>query len=227
MLSGMYPRTARILPVMGLLLCGAVSAEDADWPESVTAVDTARVNEGSLVFLAAAPERRVLQTRNRLTIGADSLASGWVALEQCQRNLDPVAAVEIVYRYHGLRGLRVASATAMDSAHVAGNSVQLSGVRPGGEVCIVAEVQVLKPDGAGGYRLQSGPFHRRFLDGYYPLALDYRVEWPAGRLVLVSVVPAAQEGFAVQTQPGSLQIDTLFEGRLTIELQFEPFGNQK
>ena len=176
---------------------------------------------GRWYFSRLPPERRVLQTRNRLTIGADSLASGWVALEQCQGNLDPVAAVEIVYRYHGLRGLRVASATAMDAAHVAGNTVQLTGVRPGGEVCIVAEVQVLKPDGAGGYRLQSGPFHRRFLDGYYPLALDYRVEWPAGRLVLVSVVPEAQAGFAVQTQPGSLQIDTLFEGRLTIELQFE------
>ncbi len=206
---------------MGLLLCAAALAEDADWPESVTAADTARVNEGALVFLASAPERRILQTRNRLTIGADSLASGWLALEQCQGNLDPVAAVEIVYRYHGLRGLRVASATAMDAAHVAGNTVQLSGVRPGGEVCIVAEVQVLKPDGAGGYRLQSGPFHRRFLDGYYPLALDYRVEWPADRLALVSVAPEAQPGYAIHARPGVLHIDTLFEGRLTIELQFE------
>ena len=81
---------------------------------------------------------------------------------------------------------------------------------------------MLKPDGAGGYRLQSGPFHRRFLDGYYPLALDYRVEWPAGRLALLSVAPAAQAGICeCKRGRAVLHIDTLFEGRLTIELQFE------
>jgi hypothetical protein len=183
--------------------------------------DTAQVNEGTLVFLATVPERRVLRTRNRLIIGADSLASGWVSLEQCQGNLDPVAAVEIVYRYHGLRGLRVQSASAMDAARVDGNSVQLTGVRHGAEVCVTAEVQVLQPNGTGGFRLSSGPFHRRFLDGYYPLNLEYRVEWPAGRLELVAVTPRVQPGFAVRSAPGSLQIDALFEGRLTIGLEFE------
>ena len=222
MLSGVYLRTTRLLPAMGLLLCVGAMAGDADWPDSVTAADIADVNEGALVFLAAVPERRVLRTRNRLIIDAGSLVSGWVALEQCQGNLDPVDAVEIVYRYHGLRGLRIVSARAVDSVRVAGSSVQLTGVHPGGEVCIAAEVQVLQPDGSGGYRLQSGPFHRRFLDGYYPLALDYRVEWPDDRLALVSVVPEVQPGFVVRSGSGTLHIETLFEGRLTIELRFMP-----
>jgi len=56
-----------------------------------------RVNEGTLAFITFVPPgRRVLQTRNRMTISAESLASGWVALDQCQGKLDPVAAVEIV-----------------------------------------------------------------------------------------------------------------------------------
>jgi len=215
----MTARVVRILPVLGLVLCAAAGAEDASWPD--TDVDAAAgINEGTLVFLTAAPERRILQTRNRLIIGTKSLSSGWVMLEQCQANLDPVAEIEIEYRYHGLRRLRVLSATAMESARVEGNSVQLTGVERGGEVCIAAEVQVLRVDGAGGYRLQSGPFHRRFLDGYYPLQLDYRVEWPDTRLALVSISPPAQAGFTVHAQPGVLHIETLFEGMLTIELQF-------
>jgi len=219
MLRVMFARVVRILPAMGLALCAVAAADDAGWPEA----DTAGVNEGSLAFIDAVPPgRRVLQTRNRMTISADSLTSGWVALDQCQGNLDPVAAVEIVYRYHGLRKLRLLSATAVDAARVEGNTVQLTGVQHGGEVCIAAEVQVLESDGRGGYRLESGPFHRRFLDGYYPLQLDYRVVWPETRMALKSVTPAAQPGFTVQTQPGALHIETLFEGRLTIELRFMP-----
>jgi hypothetical protein len=221
MMDGMRMPALRVPVFLALTgwLCVAGAAED-DWPDTDPAVDTAGVNEGELAFLSAMPARRVLRTRNYLTITPDSLASGWVALAQCQSDLDPVPAAEVVYRYHGMRGLRIVSSTDMDAAVVQGNSVQLTGIRPGGEVCIAAEVQVLKPGGSGGFRLQSGPFHRRFLDGYYPLQLDYRVEWPAGRLQLESITPGGQEGFAVSSGPDFVQVDALFEGMLTIELQF-------
>lgn len=205
-----------------LVLLGSVAVAGAEdgWPDSDPVADSASVNEGELTFLGAAPAvRRVLRTRNYLTITPDSLAGGWVMLEQCQSDLDPVPALEIVYRYHGMRDLRVTSSAGVAAAVVTGDTVQLTGIRPGGEVCIAAGVQVLLPDGAGGYRLQSGPFHRRFLDGYYPLRLDYRVEWPAG-LLLKSVTPAPQPGFAVSSGSDFLQIDTLFEGMLIIELRF-------
>jgi hypothetical protein len=211
---------ATVILVLAGWLCVAGAAEDG-WPEADPAVDTSGVNEGELAFLAAMPARRVLRTRNYLTVTPDSLASGWVALAQCQSDLDPVPAVEVVYRYHGIRGLRIVSHTGMDAAVVKDNSVQLTGVRPGGEVCIAAEVQVLKPDSGGGFRLQSGPFHRRFLDGYYPLHLAYRVEWPAGRLQLELITPGAQQGFAVSSGPDFVQVDALFEGQLTIELKFK------
>jgi hypothetical protein len=206
------------------LLCAVtvtISADDEpDW-EALEAQHSARaVNEGELVFLTRESEQRILQTRNELTISAQSLETGWVKLDQCQSNLDPIEAVEVVYRYHGMRNLTVVSSKAMAEARVEGSSVQMGGVREGGEVCISAEVHVLHADGQGGYALQSGPFHRRFLDGYYPLKLDYRIRWPDTKLALREVLPGEQPGFTVKRQSGELIIDTLFEGMLVIDVNF-------
>ncbi len=223
MLVDMPLRITHILSALSLLFTATVTCaadDEPDW-EALEAQHGARnVNEGELEFLADKPQGRILHTSNYLTITQDSLNSGWVRLDQCQSNLDPIEAVEVVYRYHGMRNLGVVSSKAMASAQVEGSSVQMSGVLPGGEVCISAEVHVLHADGQGGYSLTSGPFHRRFLDGYYPLQLDYRILWPRGRLELVAVSPAAQPGISVYRQPGELAIDALFEGRLVIEVKF-------
>jgi hypothetical protein len=223
MLVGMPLRILHTLFVISLLCSGTLVRavdEEPDW-EALEAEHGARnVNEGELQFLARTPQQRILQTRNYLTITADSLDTGWVQLEQCQSNLDPIDAVEVVYRYHGMRNLQLVSSRDMAGAQVKGNSVQMSGVREGGEVCISAEVHVLHADGQGGYALQSGPFHRRFLDGYYPLHLDYRIRWPRGMLQMVAVSPAAQPGFSILQGSAELAIDALFEGRLIIEVKF-------
>lgn len=178
------------------------------------------VNEGELTFLASPPDQQPLETQNWLTLGIDSLESGWVKLHQCQGNLGPVPDVEIVYRYHGLRNLQVFSVAGMESAVVENSSLQMKNVQRDAEVCVTAEVQVLKPVGAGRYQLTSGPFYRRFLDGYYPIRLDYRLRYPPGRLTLEAVTPAVQNGFRVTRQPGELRINALFEGKLTIDVRF-------
>ena len=217
-LESTYP-----LLVAALMICGLSATADDDpeaWLESDDDTSIRLVNEGDLEFLRETPGRRILQTRNRLIITPGSLHNGWVELHQCQSNLDPVSAVEVVYRYHGLRKLRVVSTRAIGHARVENNSIQMTDVQKGGEVCIEAEVQVLNKTAAGQYRLTSGPFHRRFLDGYYPLRLDYRIHWPADMLQLGSVLPEMQEGFSVREQAGELTIDTLFEGMLTIEVRF-------
>jgi hypothetical protein len=201
------------------LLCSAMTAEEAAaWFESDVEQQALAVNEGELVFLAAAPERRILRTRNRLTLTADSLADGWVQLEQCQENLDPVPALEIVYRYQEMRELRIETFDSMERAWVEDGSVQMVNLGEGAELCISAGVQVLHPLGAGRYEIRSGPFHRRFLDGYYPLQLDYHISYPAKLLRVEAVQPVAQPGFSVVQQPGALQINALFEGRLTIRV---------
>ena len=201
-------------------LTAAANDDPEAWLEQDDDASALLVNEGNLNFLRDAQSHRVLQTRNWLTITPESLSNGWVELNQCQGNLDPVSAVEVVYRYHRLRNLRVISTRGIERAWVEQNTVQMEQVQEGGEICIEAEVQVLKPDGESIYTLRSGPFHRRFLDGYYPVRLDYRIRWPADRLQLESVHPAMQQGFSVREQPGDLTIDTLFEGKLTIDVHF-------
>ena len=89
------------------------------------------VNEGNLEFLRDAQDVRVLQTSNRLSVTSESLRTGWVALYQCQSNLDPVPAVEVVYRYHGMRNLRVVSTRGIERARVEQNTVQMERVEEG------------------------------------------------------------------------------------------------
>jgi len=213
-------RLSLLLPVMLAVSFLSASENPEAWLQLDDDTSTRLVNEGDLEFLHETPDRRVLHTHNRLSITPGSLHNGWVQLYQCQSNLDPVSAVEVVYRYHGLRKLRVISTRGIQRAQVENNSVQMEQVGEGAEICIEAEVQVLNKTGAGQYQLTSGPFHRRFLDGYYPLRLDYRIHWPAGMLQLESVLPEIQEGFSVSEQAGELFIDTLFEGMLTIEVRF-------
>ena len=211
------------LIVAGLCLWAAVVvAEDAepDWDALEAGFSTSQVNEGELEFLTTRPAGRILKTTNTLTILPASLQDGWVRLAQCQSSLDPVDSITVQYRYTGMRDLKVISASNMDSAWVEGSTVQLRGVRQGGEVCIEAAVQVLKDDGAGGFSLRSGPFHRRFLDGYYPVELVYRITWPPEQLALREARPASVPGLALHSGPGELAIDALFEGKLVVELSF-------
>jgi hypothetical protein len=106
----------------------------------------------------------------------------------------------------------------MEQAWVEDGSVQMVNLEAGAELCISAGVHLLQPVGAGRYEIRSGPFHRRFLDGYYPLQLDYRLQYPVELLQVEAVQPAAQPGFSVDPQPGELKIAALFEGRLTIRI---------
>jgi hypothetical protein len=194
-------------------------AEDPDaWLEAEDGLPGLEVNEGELEFLTRPPRRRVLQTRNWLTISASSLEDGWVELRQCQGDLDPVDRVEIVYHYRAMRKLRILSSRGVDRARVEQGTVQLEQVHAGAEVCIAADVRILEPAGEGRFVLQSGPFHRRFLDGYYPVHLEYRVIWEPGLLGLDDIQPAGQPGFDVTLAGNEVRVDTLFEGRLTIRL---------
>lgn len=200
---------------------GSETLEDAeawfedDWEERVR-----EVNEGELEFLETPPDRRVLNTRNTLTITPDSIATGWVELYQCQSNLDPLPSVEVVYRYTGIRNLRVVSSRGIGEVQITSHTVQLADVIDGGEVCICAEVRVLNKTPAGVYEITSGPFHRRFFDGYFPVHLQYSLNYPAEMLSIESVEPTAQKGFEHNRVDGRLNIDAWFEGKLLITVRF-------
>ena len=61
---------------------------------------------------------------------------------------------------------------------------------------------------------------RRFLDGYYPMRVSMRVEYPLHMLRYVNMKP---EGIThrVDNSSGRLEIEARFEGRLNTEINFE------
>jgi len=198
-----------------------VSKDDDDaWLENDWEVRLRAVNEGELKFLGKPPDGRVLNTRNSLTITPASIQTGWVALYQCQANLDPLQSVEVVYRYKGIRNLRVVSSRGVGSVEVTSHTVLLTDVASSAEVCIRAEVRVLNKIRDAVYEIKSGPFHRRFFDGYFPVHLQYSLTYPAEALAIESVSPAAQTGFEHRIQTNNLAIDAWFEGKLNIAVRF-------
>ncbi len=211
----------RVTLVAGLLaaLTAPVSAapDDVDFPEEV---DTSKVNTGTLTFLDKPPEKPVHHHHNAIRIEPGSLRDGWVRMDQCHEHLDAVPRAQILYREGHIRALRIESATGIDEARVEGPSVQLRGVGKPARLCVSAETRALRDNGDGSWTLASGPFMRRFLDGYYPMRVSMSVAYPKS-LRLVDMSPAAQPGFRVWHEAQTVRIDTWFEGQLRTEIRFE------
>lgn len=221
--TDLLPARHRLQAVTVFLLLAAapvLAMDDEAWLEDDWEARAMAVSGGELRFLPAATDKPVLNTRNQLKLTGESLESGWVELHQCQSNLDAVSRVELVYRYRGIRNLEVVRSRNIGLLETGANSVDMTDVGQDAEVCISAEVRVLERT-SRGWRIESGPFHRRFLDGYYPLHLQYVLEYPPESLQIVSVAPAEQAGLEVRRSPGILDIDTWFEGRLTLVIQFQ------
>lgn len=219
----MRPGCSRLIVAALLLGCGPVGgpavAEQAE-PEDALfehfeQLERAReVNTGPLRFLDSAPARQVHHHSSHMRITDQSLLSGWVRLDQCHHNLDAVALSQILYREGHIRGLQIVSSHAIGSARVEGHSVQLEDVGPGAHICVTAESLVLSRDEDGDLLIRNGPFMRRFLDGYYPMRVSLRYEFPAGRLAVRDIEPAAQAGMQVEIGEGRVEVEALFEGML-------------
>lgn len=192
------------------------------WFEDDSEARALAVNEGELEFLAAPPAKRTPHSHNVLTIDEVSIAQGWVALAQCYDGLDPVAEAQVVYRYRQMRNLRVSGSRNIGRAWVEGESVQLQDVGHDAELCIATEVRVFYRNPDGSFSLINGPYHRKFLDGYYPLHVTLEVHYPAQRLRHVSVTPPPQPGLTVTHGPDTVTVDAWFEGMLSTDIRFAP-----
>ena len=210
-----------------LAACGTADAQTEPDPfleaERQQQADLERlrnINTGTLQFLAEPAPANELHTRMSLIVSTDSIRGGWVAMRQCQSGLDAMPLSEIVYRYAEMDGLRIVSTRNIDSAVVDGPSVQLRGVQADAEICVSARVKILHALGNGRYRITSGPYHRRFFDGYFPMTLSLEVDYPATTLAWHSATPRTQPGFSIEDVPGRISIDTRFAGMLTVTLEF-------
>lgn len=220
----------RAAPAYGLVLalfaadaCADPDVDPLHEAELREQADIARlraINAGELEFLTEAAATQELHTRMVLTLSEASLRDGWVDMQQCQSGLDGMQLTEVVYRYADMRALRIVSSRGIGQAWAEDQSVQLRAVEPDAEVCVAAEVKILRALGDGRYRIVSGPYHRRFFDGFFPLRLSLEVTFPEDMLHWHSVSPTPQSGFAVHTDPGRLAIETRFAGMLTVEVDF-------
>lgn len=201
----------------------AMTLDELDrWFEQEELTSTEAVSEGELRFLLEQPAKSVLHSLNKLTVFTTSLDDGWVALSQCYQNLDPVAETEVVYRYKSMRDLKIVGYKNIGAARIKGQSIQLMNVHKMAELCISAMVRIFYQNPDGSYSLINGPFHRKFLDGYYPYHLTLEVIYPGSRLKLKHTRPAEQPGFSVRKQNGKLLLDGFFEGILNVEIVFLP-----
>jgi hypothetical protein len=191
-----------------------------DWFNENSDLGTDDVNEGELELIAPIFDKNILHSGAVLTITKKSLETGWVGLDQCYRNLDPVGVMDLVYRYKNIKQLTITSSGNIGEAKVVGQIIQMEDISSSAHICVQAEVQILEKTSQDTFVLSNGPYYRRFLDGYYPYHVTVSISYPADRLKYSYISPAHQPLFEVAQQPGKLHVDTWFEGILLIDITF-------
>lgn len=210
-----------ILPVVnGTAAKGELPPEEEAWLEAE--IDTSQVSEGELRFLPRPPDKGTLHIQNRISISPASSRNGWVRLVQCHHNLAPLPDTQIVYRYKAMEGLAIESTNGIGKAWVEAQSVQMEDIERNASICVSAEVQIFRPHHESGYSLINGPYHLRFLDGYYPLRVTLAIDYPDGLFTVSGMTPEPQPGLTLVQEPGRVLIDAHFEGMLYTELRFQP-----
>ena len=182
-------------------------------------------NEGRLVFLLDKPQQKLHHHHNALTIYPDSLASGWISLEQCHVNLDKVQAAQILFKQDRIRDIKVLDYKNIKKVWVEGPSVQMEDINENASLCISAFTRSLIHNTDGSYTLRNGPYMRRFFDSYFPLRVTMDLDFSATNLELVKHNPEQQAGYDIKRKNNKLHIDTVFEGKLVTEFQFRPITN--
>lgn len=193
-----------------------------DWFNDDSSARIAAVNEGQLVFLPHPPSKPVHHHSNTITLDDETVASGWAMLRQCHEHLDRVPATQIVFREDRIRDLKIVSQRGIGQAWVEGSSVQLRDIGPGARICLQVQSQVMFKNADGTYHVNSGPFMRRFLDGYYPMHVSMDVLIHTDKLRYLDITPAQQAGFKVETSLHEVKFDVWFEGRLKTLIRFTP-----
>lgn len=223
----MCKRLIRLAPlVLALAALQAAAGQPPDpagaepWPEEPELGEALRPGEEQLKLLPAPPADPVLHSHNVLHVHAHSLADGWVDLEQCHTGLDPFPRAQVVYQYHEMRDLRIQSAEGIQRAWVEGQSVQIVNARRGAKLCVTGRVRILRRNAGGDFTLENGPFHRRFLDGYFPMHVTLQVRYPEERLRFAGITPRPQAGFEVHSPPGRVEVDAWFSGKLLVKMRF-------
>ncbi len=196
--------------------------DEFDWFDEDFEALTREVNEGELRFLEQPPEKPVHHHDNVITLNPGSLQHGWVGLRQCHYNIDNVSRAQILFREGRIRNIRITDSRHIGESWVEGASVQLTDIEKNSTLCLEAESLVLTAGEDGNYRINNGPYMRRFLDGYYPMHVTVQVVLADSGLEFASIKPESQPGFSVENNANEIRIEAWFEGRLRTEIALTP-----
>lgn len=194
-------------------------AEIEKWFNSDEELPTSKVNEGQLNFLDANPKKNIFSSVITIHVDQNSIDEGWTSLTQCYSNLDPVPRTAVVYRKNLIKDLKVISSKNIKDTKVSENKVYLEHVAKEASLCIGATARNFYQNEDLSFSLVNGPYHRKFLDGYYPYHLKLNIHYNP-KLKFIFHSPKQQPGFQVTQNANSLLIDTVFEGRLKTEFRF-------
>lgn len=195
--------------------------EEERWLNEIDNENISEISEAQLRFLDPSSNINTLHSTNTLIISQKSIDDGWVDLHQCYRNLDLLPEVDITYFYRSIRNLKIISTNNIDSAKVINQNITLKNIKKNPEICVSAEVRVFYQNPDLTFSLINGPYHRRFLDGYYPYHITLNIKFPGHILQLQETIPEQTKNFLVSVKRNSLLVDTTFEGILNIETKFK------
>lgn len=194
-------------------------AELEKWFNSDDELPTSKVNDGQLNFLRDKPKENIFHSEINITIDQNSIDNGWVSLTQCYNNLDPVPRTAVVYRSYFFKNLKILSSKNIKTSKVSGHKVILNDISKNASLCIGANARNFYQNEDESFSLVNGPYHRKFLDGYFPYHLNLNIHY-SPLLKFNDSVPKQQSGFKITQLANAILVDTLFEGKLKTEFRF-------
>lgn len=156
-----------------------------------------------------------------LTVTKESLDNGWVRNYQCHRHFSVTPSLEIIFPNAKIRNITITNSSNIGNVEVRDHTVELKDVNEQSALCFDSEIHVLQRESHGSYRITAGPFYYRFLDGYFPMDVDLKVQYPTSLLEVSHVVPGNQDGVALTRNDGEVRLVSRFEGTLWVHLSFE------
>lgn len=196
-----------------------LSASDTDWFNDDWEDRADSLSEGELIWHEGKVVNSTSVTSLSVVIQEDSDRHGWVGVSQCHSGLAKVPAAQLVFEDRPVRNLKIEQVVNIEHAVIEGGSVQLNGVKADAKICVQSEQQILYKLDQHHWALISGPFQRRFLDGYYPMQLQVEVQWPMQQWRYIRSRPA--KGPLIESEQGHLVMKAHFSGRLKTALVFQ------
>jgi hypothetical protein len=208
------PRAALILAVC-LAVAPPIAAADDELERLLDIADQ------GFVPINRPLDRPAFYHAKALSVTEDSLASGWVRNHQCHRHFSTTALLEIVFPRGKIRNIAITDSSNLGDIEVRGHAIQLKDVNEKSTLCFDSENHVLQRESDGSYRITAGPFYYRFLDGYFPIEVNLKVQYPPSLLKVLRVVPANRRGVEVTRKDGEVRLWSRFEGTLWAHVIFE------